>query len=147
MSRLAIPMGLVAAALLQPAAFACDCPRYKDPVKQAEREAAQRDRLVAVKVLDFRLEQNSKYGLLGTALVKVVKQPSKGRFPQTFRVVSMGGNEGGNCGGASLLFEAMSKDARLSASLSPVDAKGSSWLTTGCEIAEVGEWESAYSAN
>ncbi|HMK88575.1 MAG TPA: hypothetical protein VK446_02930 [Methylocystis sp.] len=120
-------------------AVGCSCPRLKDPEKQANREEAQREASVKLKVLTFAIQRNEDGEATGESSAVVVEQPENGeRYPEKITVHSWGGDEGANCGAASLLFQAVSSRRDIRVNLSR-EADGAYGLTP-CALRQIDPW-------
>ncbi|MDF2114969.1 hypothetical protein PY365_05250 [Roseiarcaceae bacterium H3SJ34-1] len=85
-----------------------------------KQQEAIRATAVTVKVLDFRIAPRAIDGdPAAVSNVELVKQPKDQKpFPKRFKIVTLGGDEGANCGYASLLFEAASSSKLITATIS-----------------------------
>jgi hypothetical protein len=73
----------------------------------------------------------------------ILIKPIKGTMPKHFKIRSFGGDEGANCGSATSLFEAASRQETLTVSLtSDKTRKGMFWIDL-CGLVELGGFGSA----
>jgi hypothetical protein len=121
-------------------ALACSCPRFKDPDKQAEREQTQLETSVKLRVLTFAMQRNENGEAVGESSAEVVEQPNSGEpYSQRIIVRSWGGDEGANCGAASLLFEAVSTRRDIRVNLSREE--GGAYSPTPCALRQIDPWQ------
>ena len=95
-------------------AKACDCPSLSDPAKAARHAEIFKNKSIKVKVLAFSIRQKRDADPIGEAQAVVIRQPlDEEPYPEKLVIYSPGGDEGANCGKASVLFEAASSGRAL----------------------------------
>jgi hypothetical protein len=136
------PLSISGLLLTASFAQACDCPLVKDPkdpMAQSKIEEKRRATAVKLKVLDFSMRRSDDSDPFGQSSAVVVRQPQSGeRHPQQIVVFSDGGDEGANCGAASLLFEAVSTGRDITVNLSRTE--DGRYIPDACGLREIDPW-------